>query len=299
MNPIRPTAFVVACLLFGATMWGIIWYPYRLLQQQGVSGEISALFSYAIPLLIFAWFHLQALKAARRYWRLLLGIGLAAGWTNMSYVLSVLEGEILRVLLLFYLAPLWTVLFARLLLGEQLNRWGYGIMALSISGAMIMLWPPQAGFPLPANHAEWLALSAGMSFAVANVLTRKASTVPLGAKSVAVWAGVTLVSVVALAIEPDQWAFAVSATPVTWSLLLGVGLLIATMTYAVQYGLSHAPANQAIIIFLFELVVAAVSSYFLADEALSLQEWIGAGLIIAGSLFSGHMEDAQEEYRAA
>jgi drug/metabolite transporter (DMT)-like permease len=229
----------------------------------------------------------------------MLGIGLAAGWTNMSYVLSVLEGEILRVLLLFYLAPLWTVLFARLLLGEQLNRWGYGIMALSISGAMIMLWPPQAGFPLPANNAEWLALSAGMSFALANVLTRKASTVPLGAKSVAVWAGVTLVSLVALMIEPGQWAFAVSATPVTWSWLVGVGLLIATMTYAVQYGLSHAPANQAIIIFLFELVVAAISSYFLADEALSLQEWIGAGLIIAGSLFSGHMEDAQEEYGAA
>ena len=71
------------------------------------------------------------------------------------------------------------------------------------------------------------------------------------------------------------------------------------MTYAVQYGLSHAPANQAIIIFLFELVVAAVSSYFLADEALSLHEWIGAALIIAGSLFSGHMEDHQKAGAAA
>ncbi len=295
MNPTRLSALVVTCLLFGASMWGIIWYPYRLLQQQGVSGEISSLFSYAIPLLIFAWFHLRDIKAARPYWRLLLGIGLAAGWTNMSYVLAVLEGEILRVLLLFYLAPLWTVVFARLLLQEQLNRWGYGVMALSLSGAMIMLWPPQGGFPLPANHAEWLALSAGMTFALANVLTRKASIVSLGAKSVAVWVGVTLVALLALAIEPGQWAFATSATSITWLMLLGVGLLIAAMTYAVQYGLSHAPANQAIIIFLFELVVAAVSSYFLADEALSLKEWIGAALIIAGSLFSGHIEDAPDE----
>ncbi|HYP68948.1 MAG TPA: DMT family transporter [Thiobacillaceae bacterium] len=291
MNPSRLSALVVSCLLFGATMWGIIWYPYRLLQQRGVSGEISTLFSYAVPLLIFAWFHLKDLKAARRSWGLLLGIGLAAGWTNMSYVLSVLQGEILRVLLLFYLAPLWTVLFARLWLAERLNRWGYGVMAMSISGAMIMLWPPHGGFPLPANKAEWLALTAGMSFALANVLTRKAGTVTLGAKAVAVWAGVTLVSLLALTLEPGQWAFVASATPVTWGALLGVGLLIAAMTYAVQYGLSHAPANQAIIIFLFELVVAAVSSYFLADEALSLQEWIGAALIIAGSLFSGHIED--------
>ena len=223
MSPTRPTAFVVVCLLFGATMWGIIWYPYRLLQQQGVPGEVSSLCSYAIPLLIFAWFHLKDLKAARPYWRTLLGIGLAAGWTNMSYVLSVLEGEILRVLLLFYLAPLWTVLFARLFLGEQLNRWGYGVMALSVGGAMIMLWPPQGGFPLPANHAEWLALSAGMSFALSNVLTRRASAASLGAKSVAVWAGVSVVSLFALAIKPGPWAFEANATAATWSLLVGVG----------------------------------------------------------------------------
>ena len=168
-------------------------------------------------------------------------------------------------------------------------------MGLSVAGAMIMLWPLQGGFPLPANHAEWLALSAGMSFALSNVLTRHASAASLGAKAVAVWAGVSVVSLSALAIKPGAWAFAASATAATWGLLLGVGLSIAAMTYAVQYGLSHAPANQAIIIFLFELVVAAISSYFLADEALSLHEWIGAALIIAGSLFSGHMEDPQDE----
>jgi drug/metabolite transporter (DMT)-like permease len=238
--------------------------------------------------------HRKDVIEARRLWGLLVGVALAAGWTNMSYVLAVLEGEILRVLLLFYLAPLWTVLLARLLLNEKLNQWGYAVMACSIAGAMIMLWPPHGGVPLPANHAEWLGLSAGVSFAMSNVLTRKAEGASLGAKSVAVWAGVTLVSLAALLTQQNPWNFVASFTPLTWGLLVGVGLLIAIMTYAVQYGLSHAPANQAIIIFLFELVVAAVSSYFLADEALNMKEWIGAALIIAGSLFSGHIEDTQE-----
>lgn len=294
MNPSRPSVFVVACLLFGATMWGIIWYPYRMMMQQGVTGVVSSLFSYAIPLVLFGWLHRKDVIEARRLWGLLVGVALAAGWTNMSYVLAVLEGEILRVLLLFYLAPLWTVLFARLLLNEKLNRWGYAVMACSIAGAMIMLWPPDGGFPLPANHAEWLGLSAGVSFAMSNVLTRKAEGASLGAKSVAVWAGVTLVSLAALLTQQNPWNFVASFTPLTWGLLFGVGLMIAIMTYAVQYGLSHAPANQAIIIFLFELVVAAVSSYFLAEEALNMKEWIGAVLIIAGSLFSGHIEDTQE-----
>lgn len=291
MKPSRPSAFVVACLLFGASMWGIIWYPYRLLMQQGVAGVVSSLFSYAIPLALFGWLHRRDVMAARPQWTVLLGIGLAAGWTNMSYVLAVLEGEILRVLLLFYLAPLWTVLLARLLLNEKLNQWGYAVMASSITGAMIMLWPAEGGFPLPANQAEWLAFSAGVSFAMSNVLTRKAEGAPLGAKSVAVWAGVTIVSLLALLTQRHSWGFAAEAGGLTWALLLGVGLMIAVMTYAVQYGLSHTPANQAIIIFLFELVVAAVSSYFLANEALSVQEWVGAALIIAGSLFSGHIED--------
>jgi drug/metabolite transporter (DMT)-like permease len=298
MNPSRPSVLVVACLLFGAAMWGIIWYPYRLLMQQGVTGIVSSLFSYAIPLVLFGWLHREDVIKSRRLWRLLAGIALAAGWTNMSYVLAVLEGEILRVLLLFYLAPLWTVLLARLLLREKLNQWGYAVMACSIAGAMIMLWPTGGGFPLPANRAEWLGLSAGASFAVSNVLTRKAEGAALGAKSVAVWAGVTLVSLAALLTQQNPWNFVATSSPLTWTLLVGVGLMIAVMTYAVQYGLSHAPANQAIIIFLFELVVAAVSSYFLANEALNLKEWIGAVLIIAGSLFSGHIEDTQEKSRA-
>jgi drug/metabolite transporter (DMT)-like permease len=78
-------------------------------------------------------------------------------------------------------------------------------------------------------------------------------------------------------------------------MLLGVGLAIGVMTLAVQYGLSRTPANQAIVIFLFELVVAALASYFLAEEALTLREWLGAAMIVAGSLFSGQMEHKHED----
>lgn len=79
-------------------------------------------------------------------------------------------------------------------------------------------------------------------------------------------------------------------SPALWLLLTGVGLSIGIMTLAVQYGLTHTPANQAIIIFLFELVVAAVASWLLANEALTLREWAGGAMIVAGSLFSGQIE---------
>jgi drug/metabolite transporter (DMT)-like permease len=59
------------------------------------------------------------------------------------------------------------------------------------------------------------------------------------------------------------------------------------MSLALQYGLSRIPANRAIVILLFELVVAAIASYWLAGEILRPQDWIGGALIVAASLASG------------
>ena len=146
------------------------------------------------------------------------------------------------------------------------------------------------GLPLPANRAEWIALSAGVSFALANVVTRKVDEANHWAKALAVWAGVCVVAGVAAGFVAQPFAFLAAATPHTLLILLGVGLCIGAMTLAVQYGLSHTLANQAIIIFLFELVVAALSSWWWVNETLNLQEWIGAAMLVTGSLLSGHLE---------
>lgn len=284
----------VSGLLFGATMWGLIWYPYRLLEEAGVGGVVSSLASYAIPLLLVLPFLWRHFLTAREHFGWLALLGLAAGWTNMGYVLAVIGGEVMRVVLLFYLAPVWTVIFARWLLGEKLSGLGVLIMAFSFAGALTMLWPEGGGLPLPANQAEWIALSAGATFAFSNVVTRKVAGADAWAKSLAIWAGVTVIALAALLLESEPFAFTDVSNNKTWIILLGVGLAIGAMTLAVQYGLSHTSANQAIIIFLFELVVAAIASYFLADEALSLREWTGAAMIIAGSLFSGQMEHKHE-----
>jgi drug/metabolite transporter (DMT)-like permease len=289
--PLQRT-LAISSLVYAATLWGLVWYPYRLLDDAGVGGVPSAFFSYATPLLLLGWWHGRALRDARGQWLWLSALGLAAGWTNLAYVLAVLEGEVVRVLLLFYLSPLWTVLFSRFLLHEKLNRAGWAVMALAAGGALAMLWQP-GDWPLPANRAEWLGLSAGVMFAASNVVSRHLDGVTEGAKSVTVWAGATVLTLIGLVLQPSGLDFAADAGAATWLMLLGVGLLIGSMTYAVQYGLARVPANQAIVIFLFELVVAAIAAYFLSDERMGVQEWIGAAMIITASLFSGHMEDSQ------
>ncbi len=289
-----PRPFAIASLVYAATLWGLVWYPYRLLNEAGVGGIASGFFSYVIPLLLLGWLHGRALHQARGHWHWLVALGLAAGWTNLAYVLAVLEGEVVRVLLLFYLSPLWTVLFSRFLLHEKLNRAGWAVMALAAGGALAMLWQP-GEWPLPANRAEWLALSAGVAFAASNVISRHLDGVTEGAKSVTVWSGVVVLTLIGLLLKPAELDFMATAATHTWLLLIGVALAIGSMTYAVQYGLARVPANQAIVIFLFELVVASIAAYYLSAERMDLQEWIGAAMIITASLFSGHMEDDQSK----
>lgn len=280
----------VSSLLFGATTWGLVWYPYRLLEQLGVSGALSSLITYLIPLLAGAVFFRKAWSGLREYRGMLVAIGLTAGWTNLAYVLAILHGEVMRALLLFYLSPLWTVLLAHLLLGEKPNAYGWTVIAMAFTGAMIMLWQPSVGLPLPTNSAEWLALSAGFMFAATNVLSRRGAEIPVDLKSLGVWAGVSVLSLLALLVRPEQALAMTGLSAYGWAMLVAVGAVMFLVTVTVQYGLTHTPANQAIVIFLFELVVAALSSHFLANENMGLREWLGGALIVAATLFSGRLE---------
>jgi drug/metabolite transporter (DMT)-like permease len=274
-------------LLSGALVWGLMWYPYRALQNMGVGGELSTLLSYSMAMILGMLFLGPIWRELRVAGWLSIVLMASAGWTNIGYVLAMLDGEVMRVLLLFYLAPLWTVFLSHWLLNEKLNRYGYAIIALSLGGAFVMLWDTQHGLPLPQNQAEWIGLSAGVSFALLNVMVRRTQHLSVNFKVASVWFGTILFTTVLLLFQGHVITQLHNITSDAWWLLWLVGLVLCAVSFAVQYGLTYLPANQAIVLFLSELVFAAVSSYFLADEEMELREVIGAVLIVSASLLSG------------
>ncbi len=281
-------------MLNAATVWGLLWYPYRALAQQGVSGQLATFLTYSIALVfgLFLSGPLWRELRAAGWWGV--ALTLSAGWTNLGYVLAMLGGEVMRVLLLFYLAPLWTVLLSRILLGERLNRNGYAIIASSLGGAFVMLWQPEQGLPLPQNSAEWIGMSAGLCFAITNVLVRRVQHLSISFKSATVWFGTSLLTAIPLLYGGDIAEQARLISPAAWWLIVVVALVLCSTSFAVQYGLTLTPANQAIVLFMFELVVAAVASYFLAGEAMGAREFAGAVLIVTASLFSGKLYQQSE-----
>jgi hypothetical protein len=180
-------------LMFGAATWGIIWYPFRLLAQAGIDGVWSTLITYGLGLAFAVVAFPRIAASLLRAPPLAYVMALTIGWSNLAYVLGVLQGEVMRVLLLFYLAPLWTVPLARLILHERLDARGLAVMAIAFAGAMIMLWHPAIGVPWPASRAEWLGVGAGFCFALGNVLVRKLDQMDDVSKSIAILAGVTVI----------------------------------------------------------------------------------------------------------
>lgn len=284
----------VAGILSGALVWGLIWYPYRALQEIGVTGPLATLITYLLAMLCSAFMLTRVWRELPKAGWWAVGLVLSAGWANLGYVLAMLHGEVMRVLLLFYLAPLWTIIFSYWLLGERLNRYGYLVMALSCSGASIMLWEPQRGLPLPQNISEWIGLSAGMSFALSNVVSRRAAHLNVEAKSYSVLLGTVLLTAPLLWWQGGGMDQLLGMDGQSWLILGLLGIVLCATSFAVQYGVTHLLSNRAMLLFLFELVVAAISSYFLANEAMQPRDWIGALLIVSASLLSGKLHVAEK-----
>jgi len=282
--PAGRAAWPVFSLLYAATFWGMLWFPLRLLESAGISGTWQTLVSYLAAMVVM----LPLMWLGQSPWRVrpapgwLLLLALAAGWANVAFVLAVIEGEVVRVLLLFYLSPVWASLLAWGLLGERLDRITWWTVPVGLVGAIAMLWEPGIGLEWPPTRADWLAFSAGLAFALSNVATRRLGAVSVRLKTMAAWVGVVVIAVLLVKggdIPVPQ------ATPLAWggAVLLGV-LGFFTCTLATIYGVTHMPVQRSAVIMLFEIFAGALSAWLLAGETMTAREWLGGALILGAGL---------------
>jgi drug/metabolite transporter (DMT)-like permease len=272
-------------LLFGAFVWGIIWYPYRLMADAGVSGIYSSFYVFILTIAIaLPYFFITKKKVpiwSKDFWLL----ALVAGYTNISYVLAVIDGEVVRVMLLFYLSPVWTIFLAHFMLNEDTQKRHYIAVFISLIGAFIMFWEPGYLIHLDSK-SDWLALSSGLGFAITNVMTRKHAHMTVNQKALAIWLGVIVVAIICIMFDKNAMPTLDFFRPVDAAIMMVIALSLFLSTLLVQFGVTQIKAVEASSFFLFEIVVAAISSYFLVGESIALKEWLGGILIIAGVILS-------------
>jgi drug/metabolite transporter (DMT)-like permease len=275
------SALPVAVLLFSSSLWGLSWWPLKQFVSAGLSGPVLSMLAYGLVGLGTCLLLWRERVAWRSQTGLLLGLALVGGWANTSFVYALMLGDVVRVMFLFYLSPVWSVLGGWIFLGEQVRA----RRALAAALALVGLWFVIGGvnaLQTPLSAADLLALSAGLAFAGNNIIARAGQAIPIRSKTVAVFLGCGVLSGLTViwqgAAVPDLPA------PV-WLAVLAYGfgwLVLATATW--QYGVTHLESGRAGVVMLAELLVAVLSATWLGDEHLSPVEWMGGALIAFAAL---------------
>ncbi|WP_442953233.1 DMT family transporter [Paucibacter sp. XJ19-41] len=274
-------------LIFNALIWGLSWWPFRQFQAAGLHPLWATVTLYLISLGVIS-------LSAGRAWREFLGtpslwlIMLAAGATNTAFNWGVALGDVVRVVLLFYLMPLWAVLLARLILGERLTGLALLRMVLALGGAAVVLAPEQGGFPLPSGLADWLGVLGGFTFALNNVMLKRESHRGAHARALAMFSGGVLVAGSAALLMGVQGLVPWPSLP-GWIWLLpltGMAVLFFFSNLALQYGAGRLPANVTAIVMLVEVPAAAISALWLGGGSLDLKTAIGGACIVAAAVLA-------------
>lgn len=279
--------WAAAALTLNALVWGVSWWPFRLLQEHGLHPLWATALIY-----IFALLCLLALKprAGRAFLQhpMLWWLLLASGLTNVGFNWAVTVGDVVRVVLLFYLMPAWAVLLAWPLLGEKPSSASLLRLALALSGVVIVLKTPDSAWPLPESLADWLALMGGFCFALTNVLLRRLNQTPSEARMLAMFGGgaamATLVAVLGLGLGVVTALPAPSLAWVGLALLISLAFLVGNL--ALQYGAARLSASATSLIMLSEVLFASVSSVLLGAGELSARTLLGGSLIVMAALLA-------------
>jgi drug/metabolite transporter (DMT)-like permease len=274
-------------LVFNAFTWGVSWWPFRQLEARGLHPLWATAMTYAIASIVLVAWRPAALRELLRtpsLWVLVV----ASGCTNAAFNWGVTSGDVVRVVLLFYLMPLWALLLGRLLLGEALGGRALLRVATALAGALIVLWPEGGGWPLPRQLADWLGVIGGSSFALNNVMLRHQAHRGEIARALAMFGGgAVIAALLALAIAIGGPPLASAAA--LWGWLpgaLGLAGWFMASNLALQYGASRLRATTTAVVMVSEVLFASVSAIALGAATLTLNAALGGLLILAAALMA-------------
>lgn len=282
-------------LVFNALVWGLSWWPFRQLELHGLHPLWATVVVYVPTALAIAAARPHAVLQLLRD-RALWVVMLAAGATNAAFNWGAVIGDVVRVVLLFYLMPLWSVLLARWLLSEALTLRAGVRMVLALLGAGIVLGVPTTGgvpgLPLPQSLPDWLGVLGGFAFALNNVMLKRTGDRPEAGRVLAMFVGGALVAgalALALSLRGEvAWPLAGEAS-LPWQvpvLTLGLSALLLCSNLALQFGAVRLPVQVSSVLMLSEVLFAALSAAALGAGQITGQLLAGGALIVLAALWA-------------
>jgi drug/metabolite transporter (DMT)-like permease len=287
MTPATQRFAAVLALVFNALVWGVSWWPLRRLDAVGLHSLWATALICALAMTLVTLWRPSAwrdLASAPGLWLL----AFSSGITNAAFNWGVTIGEVVRVVLLFYLMPAWAVLLAAAMLRERATVAALARTALALLGAAVVLYPDGGGWPVPHSLADWLGMLGGLGFALTNVTLRREAHQPDAARALAMFAGGIAVpaGIAVLLAARGTIGWVPTPEPGWIAGLLALALAFLGGNLALQYGAARLPASVTAVVLITEVFFASVSAVWLGEEALTLRKVVGGALILAAALLA-------------
>ena len=279
MRPLRGIAYKVVSVIVFITMASLI----KATAPHVPSGEAVFFRSFFAMPVIVVWLAMRrelatgfrASNPMGHVWRGLVGtIAMGLGFAGLGYL------PLPEVTAIGYAAPLLTVIFAAMFLGEEVRAFRITAVALGLIGVMIVVWPRlsiTSGEAVGQTEAfgAILVLAGAVFAALAQVFVRK---LVMTEKTPAIVFYFSLTAtVLSLATLPFGWVVP-SATEaallVTSGLLGGVGQIFLTSSYREADASVVAPFDYASMIFALGI------GYFVFAEVPTGTMLIGAAVVV-------------------
>jgi len=270
-------------ILVSTIFWGTLWIPLRQLDTAGFGGPWATTIGFTLPLIV-----LFPIAIVRRHsifagGRSLLLAGFVMALCLALYSEALLRGYVARVVLLFYLTPVWSAVLARWFLGDRITGARLATIGLGLLG-MLVVFGEGSGIPVPSTVAEWMGLLSGFLWAVSMVFLRRLVPETSEFDKIFVlflFAGILFVL---LTLIPGGRAWAAPGTvafgrSVIWLLLFGL-IWMPLVIWLTLFGGSRLAPGRVAVLLMLEVVIALVSAAILTDEPFGLRELLGGTLIV-------------------
>lgn len=273
-------AIPVLVLIFASCLWGLSWLPLKALSSLGFEGLSLILIGHLILSIIFFRSGFKV-SFIRSHTKPLIGIFFAGGSAILCFTYALIYGDVIRVMILFYLLPVWGVIGGRLFLGEHIDWVRWLGMVLALLGAALILGGPDI-LDEPPTWIDFIAFCSGLFFAANNIFFRGVDAVPLATKLLAMFIGCSVISMVTLGLTQESIPSDIPATHYLWLIVYSITWLLVANILS-QWAVTKMEAGRSSIIIIFELFAAVISAMVLGGETMNVLESAGCGLVVVAA----------------
>jgi drug/metabolite transporter (DMT)-like permease len=267
--------------IYSGLVFGIYWFPLRELQQAGLGNSWAILMFTAgpvlflLPLLIV---RLRAIISSSGRFHLICGL---CGVAYVMYGSAFLYTEVVRVIVMFYLMPIWGFLVARIFIGEKITPVRWLSMTLGVLG-LVTICGFDNGIPLQNNSGDWMALGAGIIWACASTLLLTSRGDPVNyTVGFMTYSAIVAAIFVTIAVLTDRTGIPdvnILSKDFIWTIPFALLVLIPA-AFATMFGPTQLNPGIVGLLFMTEISVGTVTAALFANEPFGQAEVIGVVLI--------------------